>query len=408
MKILISTLLLVVMLLKISAQNITSIDLTKAVFGEISANTIFEEIKYVPLETHPDGLLVIATTTYYLTDKYIIANTCLPIAFGATRSYLFDRETGAFIRQVSSFGQGPNEYTGSLYERYGFDEKNNILFASDAQLSKESCKGFNIETNKVDIIVKKPPFENVGERTRISAPWFLKDNIYVSFANNITGRNKIRLIVYDKEGTVLNRYPNYQEYEKKETDKSMPDMDGIFYYFNGQTYFKEWGYNDTVFCVDEKNMTPHIIFNLGKLQPSYYHQRNKESSVQKYLISFVYESDSFVLFNFSYPGSETMRGPFGETIPKNATRHTGYYDKNSKQAFISSTPDYKKSGFAATGLPVSFIPVSANSRSEIIAHINPEELMKNKDKIDPKYQPLFQNIKEDDNPIVIIAKLKGL
>ena len=37
----------------------------------------------------------------------------------------------------------------------------------------------------------------------------------------------------------------------------------------------------------------------------------------------------------------------------------------------------------------------------MIAQIDPEELMKYKDKIDPKYKNLFQNIQEDDNPIVI-------
>ena len=45
-----------------------------------------------------------------------------------------------------------------------------------------------------------------------------------------------------------------------------------------------------------------------------------------------------------------------------------------------------------------------------ILKINPVDfgfkIMKYKDKTDPKFQHLFLNIREDDNPIVIIAKLK--
>mgnify|MGYP003623497043 FL=1 len=42
----------------------------------------------------------------------------------------------------------------------------------------------------------------------------------------------------------------------------------------------------------------------------------------------------------------------------------------------------------------------------MIARVDPAELIKYKDKIDSKYKYLFQGIQEDDNPIVIIAKLK--
>ena len=395
MKILSFAIILFFMFLALNAQNITNIDLTQVKFEEVPADRIFEDIKFVPLETHKDGLLTMKST-FYLTDKYIVAVTFLKGA------YLFDRETGAFVREVSSFGQGPDQYQGFIYHRSGFDEKHNILFANDPPFGK-TWKGINIETNKVESIFKKSLPEN-DKSFSATAPWLIKDNIYVSFCNNRTGKDKIRLIVFDSDGNIIKKYPNYLEYDKGGS-MSMPADNGIFYYYNERTYFKEWNYNDTVFCVDEKSMLPHIVFKLGNKQPSYYHQNNSNYNKGKYLINFVHESNTFILFSFTY--YTEIVNILGETSGENISLHTGYYDKKSKQTYISSTRDYKKSGYAVTGVPVSFSPISINKSNEMVALINPEELIMYKDRIDSKFKHIFRNIQEDDNPILIIAKLKN-
>jgi hypothetical protein len=75
--------------------------------------------------------------------------------------------------------------------------------------------------------------------------------------------------------------------------------------------------------------------------------------------------------------------------------------------YISSTPDLDKPGYVISGIPVRFDPIAINKNKEIIARVNPAELIKYKDKIDLKYKYLFQDIQEDDNPIIVIAKLKN-
>ena len=309
----------------LNSQNVTYIDLSKAKFEEINAEKLFEEFEIVPLETHKDGLLKIRDH-YYLTKKYIIAVTPL------TAAYLFDRKTGAFIREISSFGQGPDEYAGMIYERYGFDEKNNIIFASDGVNIGGSWKCINIETNRVESTIKRPLPENDKEIFYVCAPWLIKNNIYLSFSNNRSGKDNVRLIVFDIKGNVIKKYPHYLEYKK--INNTFPGNNGIFYYYNEDTYFKEFRYNDTVFSVSEFNMSPHIIFESGDKQPSYYHQEDDEYNKGKYLIDFVYESDLFVLFNFVYY-TETMsyNTPIGNSISGKApATHTGLYDKKNKQA----------------------------------------------------------------------------
>ena len=390
------TLLLYFIFLSSNAQNITTIDLAQAKFGEIPANTIFDEIEIIPLELHEDGLLN-ANSTFYFNDKYIIGLRTLRGA------YLFDRKTGSFIREASSIGQGPDEYNGRFFTRSGFDEKNNILFTSDNNARGKSWKGINIETNKIDLNIKISLQNNHDEDFSATAPWLIKDNIYVSFCNNWTGKDKVRLIVFDKNGNLLKKYPNYLEYIDVNL-YALPAYDGIFYYYNGMTYFKEVNYNDTVFRVDEKEMSPHIIFDLGDKQPSYYNRNNSDYNSGKYFINFVHETDLFILFSFSYY-KETLNTPYGKT-ESNPSIHTGYYDKKSKQTYISSTSDLKKSGYVIPGIPVSFRPLYINKNKQMIAKIDAEELYKYKDNIDQKYKHLFQNIKDDDNPIVIIARMR--
>ena len=378
----------------LNAQNITHIDLTRAAFEGINAEKIFKEIEIIPLETHKDALLT-ARTSYYLTDKYIIAVRFLQGA------YLFDRKTGAFIREVSSFGQGPNEYTGWIIPKYGFDEKNNVLFADNGSYYKKPWKGFNIETGKVEL-VDRPLRKDDNEIISAYAPWLIKDNVYVSFCNNITGKDKIRLVVYDKKGNIIQKYPYYFTYDKK--GRSHPNNNGIFYNYNGSTYFKEWNYCDTVFRVTEKNITPHIVFTLGDKQPSYYHQDNANYNKGKYFINFVYESNSFVLFNF-FCYSETISINNFQS-GNNESTYTGYYDKKNKRTYISSVPNLKGPGYTISNIPVNFYPSSINKNKEMIASISPEELIKYKGKINAPYKQLLQHVQEDDNPIVIIAKLK--
>jgi hypothetical protein len=396
MKVLSSAIVSIGIFYTLNAQNITYIDLEKAKFEEINIEKIAEDLELVPLETHPDALLKIRETTYYLTDKYIIA------ANHYTRSYLFDKETGAFVREVSSKGQGPDEYQGWIYERCGFDEDHHILFADDGAYRGGVWKGINIETNKVETIIKKPSSGDDKKGFQVYAPWLIKDNIYAGYCNNSTGKDKTRLVVFDREGIVMKEYPNYLEYDK--TGISSPFNNGIFYYYNGQTYFKEWNYNDTVFCVTEKEMSPHIIFRLGDRQPSYYHRYDADYNKGKYLINFVCESDAYVLFSFLYY-TETRRIGNIKDI-KSAFFHTGYYDKKKRQAYISSTPDLGKSGYVVSGIPVCIVPVSINKNREMTAMIDPEELIKYKDSIAPKYKHILQDLQEDDNPIIIIAKLK--
>ncbi|MDR2146834.1 MAG: 6-bladed beta-propeller [Tannerella sp.] len=398
------------------AQDTIYVDLENPTYEEIPASRIFEKIEYIPLETPQDERLkkdvVIMNdeikveslkithlkkglTKFHVTDRYIVA-------LASFDAYLFDR-TGRFVRQISSQGKGPDEYG---FRTVGFDGETNMVYAEDGGSNILKC--INIETNKVESIVKKPiriksnkeavtkiSFSKKEDNFyAISAPWRIKENRYIGFNNNTTGKDATKLIVFDKDGNIIKAFRNYLEYE--DITLEIPMQNGIFYIYDQKTYFKEFLYNDTVFQVDEKNATPHIVFRLGDKQPSYSYREDEEYNRGKIFITYVYENSLYVVFNYFIYNEFSFRPD---------VVHTGYYDKKNRKTHVSLNPDHK-SGYKLDGIPARFYPTNHNGLGELTGEIFPEELTKHKDEISAENQDLFMNLRENDNPIVIVGKLK--
>jgi hypothetical protein len=145
-------------------------------------------------------------------------------------------------------------------------------------------------------------------------------------------------------------------------------------------------------------MEPHIIFNFGNKAASYYHQTDLEYNMGKYTVSFVNECNSYILFSFG-TYSEILKTPDGGE-PKGGVGYVGIYDKKSKTVHCAVN------GFTLDGIPVPFYPDVVNEKDEMVAPLNPEDLLKHKAQIGVKYKALLQDLQEDDNPVLIIGTLK--
>ena len=97
LKILLSLWLNMIILFSIQAQIL--IDWNKVQEEPIALSSFASTIEYIPLET-TDECLLRPHAGFYLTDKYIIAVDAI---YGA---YLFNRENGKFIHQITKRGQG--------------------------------------------------------------------------------------------------------------------------------------------------------------------------------------------------------------------------------------------------------------------------------------------------------------
>ncbi|WP_176221484.1 6-bladed beta-propeller [Massilibacteroides vaginae] len=357
-----------------------TIDLTKAKQGNIPMSSIFDKVEYIPLETHPDGLLT-PTSRYYVTAKYIVAIDIFK------KACLFDRKTGKFIHQISKEGGGPEEYRRFMLHSNPLDEKNNIIYAHDVT----RLKGYDIETGRLKTIVDGNPD---GQYL-----WSLGNDRYIVTVSNKNGNEPIKLKEIDKNGTVYKTYPNYSFFDPKLfTRDDQPGGFSLFYYLENKLYVTPGFLGDTAYQITDETLIPHFVVRTGN-KP--YAKSIEENSVKdKKILHLVRETSRYIFFNYGIG-----HNAFG--------LYCGYYDKRSKQVFVNSSSIYDRNyGFLndIDGLPV-FIPTHINEKQEVIGRIIPEEILEYVERVgtsslSPRAKVLIKNMQEDDNPIVIIAQPK--
>ena len=181
---------------------------------------------------------------------------------------------------------------------------------------------------------------------------------------------------------------------------SSPVNSGQFYAYDGETYFKEFFYNDTVFHIKDEALIPHILFDTGDKQLPYeslsydFDKRNDD----KYKITFVQETDLYIFFNFL----------IYDEVEKQKILFSGYYDKKLKKTFVCKAKD----GFGGfiddiNGLS-SFNPLYINSKEELIGKLSSSSLEQyDESKLSELGQTIFKKMKKSNNPVIVITHLKG-
>jgi len=355
----------------------------------INVNEIFTNIDFVVLETLPECLLVENDMEVYLTDRYIIANNGI---FRGGGVYLFDRKTGKFLYEIGKKGQGPGEY--NLIFPKAFNEKYELFYV----VRNLQRIGIDINTNKeVERVFHPVSTETVlleMNRLNVSIVNIYKmDSFhYIAYPNNETGNDPYLLVIFDKEGNIVKTYPNHQKYVNYHKERS--DFNpGLFYEFKNHLFFKEHFFNDTVFHVNIDTIIPHIIFDLGKMKPDYKERENPDKNRNCYWISYVRETTNYIFFSY---------------YKDNDGYYDGYYNKRARQLSASLSGSKENRGFVHDNNLYPPFHISYINKSEEVAGIITASSMldymnKNEQTV---YPELFGNLKYDDNPIVVIAKLK--
>lgn len=358
------------------------IDLQQAVNNpnKITVSDFIENLSYVRLETNAECLIE-GNLRVLVKDENILIIT-------PERCLLFDRRSGAYIREIAHYGRGPGEFQSP----YGFFLESTLSYYFEGwkgNLIKYTLDG----TYRGDI---KIPLYN----DEIN-PSFPDNYSYLDSTNIVTnflisnGTETNSLMIFTDDGDLLMTFPNNRILRDKQTSTVRPN-EIIFHHFNNKLYFQS-RYNDTIFQLTRTERIPYLVLDRGKQRPPYESKWWLFDKLAK--ADFIYpsgeyfENDKYLVFNFYSAKSNYMALYYKEL-------------KTLKFADCKSGIENDIDGF----VNVKF--TSINDDYELVGFIQPSEILSwienNPDRIEALGEkiPGIKIIDKMDNPVIYIAKFK--
>jgi hypothetical protein len=351
----------------------------------------FVDIEYIPLETKEQSLISRIDLVFF--NDYSI-NKIIPgdgyfIIKNGERVLKFS-EDGSFIASIGKIGRGPNEI--SQIEDVEIDKTNqNIYMVSGWQ--KKFClyspSGEFIKTFNVPFYVRE--FR------------FFEDKILCYCGNN-RGDNKSSFILIDKLGNIIKSFPN--KYTFKPKSKFGFTHENLFFSYNKKLNVKEL-YSDTIFSFENMGFKPHTVIGVGKRQVTAKVRSEFDANEigKNYIQPMnLLEFGDFIYYSFIYKFVQGDVRIYGFIGSKQNNFQTLFNLGEGIANDIDGGPN--------------ILPLTTKNDNTIISLIDALTLKKyiiteEFKKSTPKYpekkkelEKLANSLKETNNPILMIVKLK--
>jgi hypothetical protein len=344
-------------------------DLTLSSFVE-------DDIEYIQLETNA-FCPINKNLRLFLNDTVIIA-------VAQKQIFLFERNTGKFIREIGHVGKDPHGYSETIFSKPYSESKNTILtrgwlpnsFMEYALSGKFISKRILLSSETIRDAL------NFNDGTTIAYVW------------NLDGKNKKKLMVFNSDGKEISSFPQNRsfEYDMNKHGIDVLHWEGWFYSFKNQINFYEL-FTDTIYAITPERLKPRYVLSYGKYQVPYELRNTKKyysNFSEYYFINSLFESKRYLFFTF--------------ICDKNY--YTGIYDKNTGSTRVSQEVENDIDNF------VSFQFSSINGNGEIIGFQYAHEIkewFKNHPKKSEEFSSKVKNFNGVNiyyNPIIMIGKLK--
>lgn len=350
---------------EISAQK--KIDLSANLSNKESRaiSSVARDIKYIPLKTTPDCLLSNELQVYC--GDYIF--------IGDQKTQLFFRFdlNGKLLNRIGKKGNGPGEYSGAMFFHVNEAEKSiYIVSVPDRSLYQYTYEG---------AFKKKIPIEE--------SSWTIAmDESHIYYYNTQYNRirknkNRFELFKADKNGKVINKTPTSVKSEKD--DMLLFDLP-FFYYYNSAIYYKN-AVHDFVYRINEKgNLIPFYEIVCKDLNK---HEADDFKNLQKYGekvgVRAVFENNDFLLVTYVYKNEFNYL-----LVDKQTWKLVNIISKKAESGFEEDL----KGGPTFTS-----VPNNGSEQNKLVSIVYP-------DRFEEVEHCLDKGIKEDDNPVIVIADLK--
>jgi len=342
----------------------------------VSLNEMSEQIEYIPLETHPDALLLDYYTLARVGGDFFI-NTSRPAWPNPQPIYRFD-SLGRFVKQETYIGRGENEVwlPVAWHANANLRQINVVNLGSHMVVtSTESGERFSVG---VDM---RRGLENIP----------LNDSTFVSIVGKHSGVPAKYLFFADRKGEVIHTVERSDKlaeyvYELSEGEGTpISEKYRLWSHYAGDAIFSDI-FNDTLYRIrSHREITPHVVFRRGKLSPrreDTYNAANKRR--QAYFWGFI-ESGDHVFLSYQLEG-KVWRDVWSKHDGRLLTH---YAPEGVTYPFNLFVP------FALPDGGVIDLQVVYADKERVYGMMGALDACR-----------FLPDVKEDDNPVIVVAKLK--
>lgn len=375
---------------------------------ELKVSHLGKNIKYVPLETN-DSLLVASVQVGLLDDKILISSG----GRAERHCFLFDRQSGKFIREIAQYGQGPKDYSLSFP----------IIHPITKNLHFRRYIGKLLEYNQEGKYLGEISMDKIYSRN--ITPFVTESEVFVYEGNTAALPNTNGcLYQYDRATGKMDTIALFLQKENMEEKKvkgiklySGIDKYGLFGY-NGKFVFEYmdgtkrfypskfevlWSmgknvcfrevFSDTIFRVKDKALTPRYIFNLGNRHFPMEEHGNSGTTKDYLVVTYVMETTDLIYFQCVKDMYEDFKF------------YNGLYRKENGEVLMAEgANDFTDD---LTGF-IPFRPIAYTEKGEFVGILKVEDIHDwleehPETKLEGVLTPL-KDLAFDANPVVVIVE----
>jgi hypothetical protein len=337
-------------------------------------NDLASDISYIPLETGKAFFLPASNYKFAKIDDAIyisggIANSGSPI-------FRFD-SLGRFVRQVTQQGRGPNEII--------------MMLEWHANSNTQQINIVDLTGKMVIMKTESDEKRTVGINERqglFIVP--LNDSTFMSAQlSSLSGISNSYIYFTDEAGNLIHTIERYDELSNYATKMSEYVQErpyegyGLWPAYNGDAIFHDI-FNDTLYRVkSHSEITSHLVFKRGALSPRPEDTHKIERKRKQVYIAGVKESGDYVFLSYHY-GGEIWRDVWSKRDGRLLT-HINYGNSVADMFVPFALPDRS----------IVELPIVSTEKNIAYGILEAMDAC-----------TFLPNVKEDDNPVIVVATLK--
>lgn len=345
--------------------------------SDFNINDIAKDITFIPLETGGESPLM---DQLFFKGEVIDDNIIISTGIGNTHmpASLYD-SLGSFIKNIALLGRGPKEIPSVISYISKNDSLKILSIAGGTKVVAHSFKDNETKDIPLENYMHKPTLLNDGHYAALPGLYCSDESEpYLCFFNN---EGKIIKTLTYPEGT------KGKSYEIKEGEGTNPyEFYELSANYNNNAIFYDT-FNDTIYKIKNiDSIAPYIVLNRESFIPKPKDANDREAKKKDIYIGSIKETQKFFFITYWHKGVR-----INSIWNKRTCEMTYQYSSNKNNDIPTSFPaNYKTPD--GREVAIGLIDFKKDRIYGVMSALNAS--------------PFLEDVKEDDNPVVMVIELK--